>query len=60
MPSPTPPREVKCIACGAKQSEHPIPNYYGFQAEGRTLLQMMQSLMKYYRSCVPNCKGCYR
>jgi hypothetical protein len=60
MPSPTPPREVKCIACGAKQSEHPIPNYYGFQAHGVTLLQFVQSLMTHRGSCVPHCQGCYR
>jgi hypothetical protein len=56
MPSPTPPREVRCEACGSSYQhspDKPIPvNAW------MTRFEAVRYTMMVYCSCVPGCTGC--
>jgi hypothetical protein len=57
MPSPTPPREVRCEACGSSaphSKESPMPRYYGAPSLG----EFIRWLMATDGCCVPGCTGC--
>jgi hypothetical protein len=52
MPSPTPPREVKCIACNLPRWLHPIPKVR--KPEQASLYVRV----KRHGIVIPGCTGC--
>jgi hypothetical protein len=59
MPSPTPPRELVCEACGSSaphSKEQPMPDGSFVRL---TPLEAMRWLMATYGCCISNCTGCW-
>jgi hypothetical protein len=56
MPSPTPPREVRCEACGAS---HPHSTLDPMPMMGMlSIRDAVRWLLETYGCCVPGCTGC--
>jgi hypothetical protein len=61
MPSPTPPREVRCEACGSRvphSPENPIPNPYPFD-RSIPVAERVKAALHSYGSVLPGCVGCW-